>query len=67
MLDQRRRGFAGGIRRKYDESDTGGFSLLVPAVLLALLVNEALIGLFVRRRSAPGGRETGVQRRGLAS
>ena len=39
MLDQRRRGFAGGIRRKYDESDTGGTPLLVPAVLLALLIN----------------------------
>ena len=50
MLDQRRRGFAGGIRRKYDESDTGGFSLLVPAVLLALPINGALIGLFARRR-----------------
>ena len=30
--------------------DTGGSSLLVPAVLLALLINGALIGLFVRRR-----------------
>jgi hypothetical protein len=30
--------------------DTGGSSLLVPVVLLALLVNGALIGLFVRRR-----------------
>jgi len=30
--------------------NTGGISLLVPAALLALLVNGALIGLFVRRR-----------------
>jgi hypothetical protein len=30
--------------------DTGGVPLLVPAVLLALLINGAWIGLFVRRR-----------------
>jgi hypothetical protein len=30
--------------------NTGGISLLVPAALLGLLLNGALIGLFVRRR-----------------
>src|SRR5215212_5632430 len=30
--------------------NTGGVSLLVPAALLGLLINGALIGLFVRRR-----------------
>ena len=29
--------------------DTGGISLLVPAALLGLLINGALVGLFVRR------------------
>jgi hypothetical protein len=30
--------------------DTGGISLLIPAALLGLLINGALVGLFVRRR-----------------
>jgi len=30
--------------------DTGGISLLIPSALLGLLINGALVGLFVRRR-----------------